>query len=234
MIIRIRSEKEIDSYEERLTKLADLSVERLMTRQERGLELLRLLRFSKSGRHPLEDRDLNFIEQVNQTFTYLVSLRAVRLLLEQYPGIDGFLLNLGTQAGSDIESFDRTVAAEVFAAVTPSNARKFVKDIQKVLKSPAKHKYVFFDAPGSLQGDVKNWRDLRKFRCGQYTYERIRSSTADPELPLRPAGRALAHRRGRAAGRGSRGGERRSTSTATQRRRTRRGRSPEFPSSLTW
>ena len=155
MIIRIRSEKEIDSYEERLTKLADLSVERLMTRQERGLELLRLLRFSKSGRHPLEDRDLNFIEQVNQTFTYLVSLRAVRLLLEQYPGIDGFLLNLGTQAGSDIESFDRTVAAEVFAAVTPSDARKLVKDIQKVLKSPAKHKYVFFYAPGFSAGRRK-------------------------------------------------------------------------------
>jgi len=85
------------------------------------------------------------VEQVNQTWTYLVSL------FERHPDAGGFRLNFGTEAGSDILSLvPNVVAAEVFAAVRPSNNRKLTKDLQKLVREcpEARARYVFFHAPG--------------------------------------------------------------------------------------
>lgn len=54
-----------------------------------------------------------------------------------------FRLNLGTASGSDIESECGGVAAEV----TPTNNQKLKMDINKVLKTSAKLKFVFSCAP---------------------------------------------------------------------------------------
>lgn len=157
MLIRIQSRSELQAYEAKIKEAAERTMRDFASREETGMQLLHLLKFAKIGRHPIQERDLNFIEQVNQTFTYLVSLRAVHLLFDIHPDIDGFLLNLGTRAGSDIENLDRRViAAEVFAAVKPSNNRKLSKDVHKVIRSPAKHKYVFFHAPGFSVGRQVN------------------------------------------------------------------------------
>ena len=62
-----------------------------------------------------------------------------------------FAINLGTASGTDIESVaPKVVAAEVFAAVHPSNNRKLAKDLKKLaLECPdADARYVFFGAPG--------------------------------------------------------------------------------------
>ena len=92
---------------------------------------------------------LNLIEQVNQTFTALVSVRAVEYLFDHHPGACPFRVNLGTAPGSDIESLDRSVVAEVFAATSPSSNQKKKKDIAKAAAVPAKHRYVFFHCPGN-------------------------------------------------------------------------------------
>jgi hypothetical protein len=106
------------------------------------------MKFHELGYHPIENRRLNLIEQVNQTFTYLVSLAAAEQILIRHPGSAPISLNLGTSAGSDLESASQSVAAEVFAAVRRTNNRKLVKDVAKVAETDATHKYVFFYCPG--------------------------------------------------------------------------------------
>jgi hypothetical protein len=112
-----------------------------------GLGFLRRAKFMKSGCDPLaSDRPLNLIEQINQSFTYLVSIRAAEYLLERYPENAPFTLNLGAIAGPDIISADGSIAAETFAATSPESNKKVRKDIEKVTATGAAKKYVFFYA----------------------------------------------------------------------------------------
>jgi len=124
------------------------------------IEALARLKFCEIGRHPLEDRPLNLIEQVNQTFTYLASLAAVEEIARRHPDAWPIELNLGTAPGSDVSSRSADVAAEVFAAVRPGNNRKLRRDIDRVRKRSERHKYVFFYSPdradpvAPAEGDV--------------------------------------------------------------------------------
>jgi hypothetical protein len=116
-----------------------------------GLAILRALKFESFGRHPLESRDLNLIEQINQTWTYLVSFRALTFLFERHPEAGGFKLSLGTSSGTDIMSLvPNAVAAGTFAATSPRSNRKLTKDLQKLLRDcpEVRVRYVFFAAPG--------------------------------------------------------------------------------------
>lgn len=122
-----------------------------------GLEVLRKMKFDAIGWHPFDDpaRPLNLIEQVNQTWTCLVSLKALPFLFDWHPDVGGFQLNLATQGGTDILSvFPDAVAAEGFAAVTLDNNRKLEKDLKKLKQEhpKAKARYVFFAAPGVKHG----------------------------------------------------------------------------------
>ena len=109
------------------------------------------LKFTEFGRHPIEDRALNLIEQVNQTFTYLASFAAAEEIGRRHPDAAPIRLNLGTASGSDVESPSAGVAAEVFAAVSSDNNDKLVKDIKKVAGTSAQHKYVFYFCPGDTR-----------------------------------------------------------------------------------
>lgn len=94
----------------------------LLANESDSLQLLRLMKFTELGYHPGEDRSLNLIKQVNQTFTYLVSLEATRWVLLQHPQLllQGLNINLGTQPGFDLESVESgLMAAEVIAATHP-------------------------------------------------------------------------------------------------------------------
>ena len=95
---------------------------------------------------------MNLIEQVNQTFTYLASVKAVKKLMELHPTLSPFTVNLGTAPGSDIASANGELAAEVFAAVSTASNRKLMKDRQKVSQTSATFKYVFFMCPGMGPG----------------------------------------------------------------------------------
>ena len=151
--MEIRSIAEIEIFEKSIRAAADLAVQRLRelsTSSSDGLAVLRALKFEPFGRHPLEPRDLNLIEQINQTWTYLVSLRALTFLFERHPEAVGFKLSLGTRSGTDIMSLaPYAVAAETFAATSPRSNRKLTQDVQKLVRDcpEARARYVFFAAP---------------------------------------------------------------------------------------
>jgi hypothetical protein len=122
----------------------------LVASRTEPLELLRQFKFQKIGRHPLEHRELNFIEQVNQTWTCLVTLNALQFLFDRHTdAAGGFRLNLCARSGTDILSVvPDLVAAETFAAVSWSNNRKGYDDLNRLATSSARYRYVFFAAPG--------------------------------------------------------------------------------------
>ena len=122
--------------------------------RESPLGVLRRLKFESVGRDPLSDRPLNLIEQVNQTFTYLATFEAVKYLFRIHPASAPFTVNLGTASGPDISSSDGSVVAEVFAAVTPNNNQKLSKDLKKLSKVAAAHRYVFYSCIGHAAAEL--------------------------------------------------------------------------------
>jgi len=117
------------------------------------MALLKAMRFETVGHDPLTGAPLNVVEQLNQTFTILVTLRAVERLIELHPDAGGFRLALGTSSGRDIESVvPDLVAAEVFSATHPASNQKLKKDLARLSGDPARHRYVFFAAPGYVAG----------------------------------------------------------------------------------
>ena len=153
--IQIRNVEEIEPYEEKLRESAEKARGQLaeILQGEGGIRLISRIKFEKIGFDPLDpERALNLIEQVNQTCTYLASLKAVRALISLHPDMQGYHLNLGTTSGTDIESLDGSIATEVFAATSPKSNRKLQRDMEKVRAVKAAHKYVFFACPGIPEG----------------------------------------------------------------------------------
>jgi predicted O-linked N-acetylglucosamine transferase (SPINDLY family) len=154
--ITLKNQAEIDEYIEILNDAANSAQMNILELSEysEGMQLLEEIKFEKIGYDPLNvERSLNYIEQVNQTFTYLASFKAVEILLRLHPEACEFVLNLATAAGTDNESKDEGgIAAEVFAATSPSNNNKLNKDFEKVSKTNAANKYVFFLCPSIEAG----------------------------------------------------------------------------------
>lgn len=147
----IRTVEEADEIVTTVTQSAERALAELAksATAKHGLQALWSMKFSSVGCDPLNaDSPLNLIEQINQTFTYLASAKAVKQLLELHPELAPFTVNLGTSPGSDIESACGSLAAEVFAAVNTSNNRKLARDRVKVSQTGARFKYVFFMCPG--------------------------------------------------------------------------------------
>lgn len=150
----IRTEKDVHLLVDTVTRSAERAIEQVakVSAGAKGLQVLWSMKFSPIGCDPLDaDSPLNLIEQLNQTFTYLATAKALKLLFELHPERAPFTVNLGTSSGSDIES-EQSLAAEVFAAVNTSNNRKLAKDLAKVGQTPAELKFVFFMCPGYEQG----------------------------------------------------------------------------------
>ena len=114
------------------------------------LDLLRAMKFETAGFHPVADHALNVIEQINQTFTYVVALAACRVLIDRHPEAGGFVLAPGAHMSRplDIMSVEPGLAgAETFAAISPTNNRKLAGDLTKLAGRPERHRYVFFASP---------------------------------------------------------------------------------------
>lgn len=124
---------------------------------EKPMNFLYQLKFQQIGCDPLNlSRELNLIEQLNQTFTYLASLNGAEFLFARHPTVQSLTLNLGTSPGSDIETHeDGGIAAEIFATVTPRNNRKLANDIEKVSAIDAQHRYVLFMSPEHEAGPYR-------------------------------------------------------------------------------
>lgn len=145
----IHSTRELDELENQVIAAAKRTVDALrnLLSEAEPLHAFSQMKFELSGFHPTDDRSLNLIEQINQTFTYLASVQATRWLFQHHPDAAPFRLNLGTTGGTDIESNDGSIAAETFASVNPRNNRKLDTDIDKVGCTAATHKYVFYICP---------------------------------------------------------------------------------------
>lgn len=118
-------------------------------------DALRRMKFEAVGFHPIKGHPLNLIEQINQTFTYLVALKATEWLLERHPDAGGFRLAPGADAVLPLDIMSVTpglVGAETFAAVHPNNNRKLAADLRKLAGSNFQHRYAFFYAPGFAIG----------------------------------------------------------------------------------
>lgn len=115
-----------------------------------GLDLLRAMKFDQVGTHPLNGHALNAIEQVNQTWTYLTALAAVRVLFTLHPDAGSFRIAPGAHAAQPLDvmsEIEGLVGAETFAAVDPRNNQKLAKDLKKLTGRAEMHRYVFFCSP---------------------------------------------------------------------------------------
>ena len=134
--ITLNTIKEIDGYMDDLRTSAEEVELKLAQVLEHAdpLDLLYRIKFEGIGCDPFDSRrSLNLVEQINQTFTYLASFKAAKMLFLWHQGLTSLRLNLGTQSGTDIESdCDGGISAEVFAAVAPSSNDKLRKDINKL------------------------------------------------------------------------------------------------------
>lgn len=154
---------EVDQHIQAINAAAD-RVRKFLTEQSfTGLAFLKTIKFDPIGWHPLEGHALNCIEQVNQTFTYLVAFEAARYLLERHPDVGGFDLAPGAHMAMALDIMSvapGVVGAETFAAVDPRNNNKIVKDLAKLSEHQEQYRYVFFSSP--RYPGFQRWPTLEK------------------------------------------------------------------------
>lgn len=148
--LTVHSVADADALVEKVRMAADYAQEWLLGQIGDPLGLFRQMKFEPVGFHPLSHGPLNLVEQINQTWTFLVAIAAAKQLLILHPDAGGFRLAPGAHASlaldimSEVEGF---VGAETFAAVSPRNNDKLQKDLAKLRGRPEKHRYVFFLSP---------------------------------------------------------------------------------------
>ena len=157
MILTISSHADLDAH---LAAVEESTTKAIAAIAAAGMpvQTLRRMKFEQIGFHPIEGHPLNFIEQINQTFTYLVALRATAWLLQRHPDAGGFQLAPGANAALPLDIMSvvpNLVGAETFAAVHPNNNRKLAGDLQKLKDFPHRFRYAFFYAPGFSHGRVE-------------------------------------------------------------------------------
>lgn len=149
-VLLIRSPAEADALAERVRASATQLQTWMARFSGEGIALLRALKFEPVGVHPIDGHPLNAIEQVNQSWTYLATLSAVRVLIDLHPDAGGFTIAPGAHAAQPLDVMSRVeglVGAETFAAVHPGNNRKLAKDLAKLADRTETCRYVFFASP---------------------------------------------------------------------------------------
>jgi hypothetical protein len=158
--MRIQSLAEVAVLRSQVMSTCDQTIGRiaaLCAETQPGFHKMRKLRFEDVGVDPLEATPLNFVEQLNQAFTWLTAFKAIETLHRMHPNLFPCEVNAGNVAdGFDIESAQGGVVAEVFAAVKPTNNRKLEKDVAKIKGVPFGHKYVFFNCPDYVEGRCRD------------------------------------------------------------------------------
>jgi hypothetical protein len=127
MHLEVRTVADVDRYLDLVRASAARAQQWVANHSGDPLDLLRYMKFEQIGFHPVEDRALNIIEQINQTWTFVVALLATRQLLQLHPEAEGFKVAPGAHMALDLDimsEVDGLVGAETFAAVDPANNRK--------------------------------------------------------------------------------------------------------------
>lgn len=157
MILTISSRSDIETHLSTINNSTSKAIAAIASAGS-PVEALRRMKFERIGLHPIEGHALNFIEQVNQTFTYLVALKATDWLLSQHPEAGGFRLAPGAKAALPLDIMSVVpdlVGAEAFAAVHPNNNRKLERDMRKLQDVRARYRYAFFYCPGFTLGRIE-------------------------------------------------------------------------------
>jgi hypothetical protein len=143
-------EKIIRNTEKHINELMDNSI---------GIEFMRKLKFySSTGYDPLFEEEMNFGEQINQIWTYMVCLVAVEQLMNDFPE-KKFWVSFGDENGYDVESEDGSVVCECFATTNPKNNGKLNDDTKKLSNNNvAKYKYIIFYAQNREEVFVQSRR----------------------------------------------------------------------------
>lgn len=146
----VRTPADVDRYLHLVRASAARAQAWVISHRGDPLDLLRQMKFHAVGFHPVEDRPLNLIEQLNQTWTYAVALEAARKLLEFHPEAGGFNVAPGAHMSLDLDIMSiepGLVGAETFAATSPGSNNKLNKDLAKLATRAEPHRYIFFCAP---------------------------------------------------------------------------------------
>ena len=141
---------DIDRYLDQVRNAAAKIQKWIAAQDGEPLDLMRRMKFETGGFHPILGHALNIIEQVNQTWTFVVALCAARRLLELHPDAGGFVLAPGAHGAIDLDIMSQApglVGAETFAAVNPANNKKLKKDLLKLAARTERHRYIFFMSP---------------------------------------------------------------------------------------
>ena len=149
--ILIASPEQADALMAKVRDAADQAQRWIKGHAGGPMDLLRMIKFESVGRHPIDGYPLNFIEQINQTWTFAVAIAAARRLVTMHPEAGGMLLAPGAHASQDLDIMSVNpgiVGAETFAAVRPSNNDKLAHDLRKLDARNEQYRYVFFMSPG--------------------------------------------------------------------------------------
>lgn len=156
-VFNVSSPDDIALYEERIRDHSAQTFGTVKSLLDQDpIAFLASMKFGKLGKHPIEDRSINFIEQLNQTFTYLTALEAAKLIFKWHPDCGELTLAPGAHAPKkacgavrlDIESAKPDyIGAETFSAATPKSNRKIDKDLDKLTTRIEAHRYIFFSSP---------------------------------------------------------------------------------------
>jgi hypothetical protein len=148
--LTVRSVEDIERHLGRVREAAAHAQAWVAAQRGDPLDLLRRMKFEPVGRHPIDGRPLNLVEQLNQTWTFSVALAAARELLLLHPEAGGYRLAPGAHASIPLDimsEIEGLVGAETFAAVDPANNRKLALDLVKMTTRPEQNRYVFFMSP---------------------------------------------------------------------------------------
>lgn len=165
----IERESEVDLLLDEIRASARRAQDWIASFAGEPLELFKQMKFGPVGFHPLDDRPLNIVEQINQTWTFTTALLATKRLLELHPDARGYSLAPGAHASQDLDIMSLEpglVGAEIFAAVSVNSNRKLQKDLAKLASREELNRYVFFMVPKFEQtvrleqferGGIKVW-----------------------------------------------------------------------------
>jgi hypothetical protein len=150
-MIYIESAEKIGELLEKARLSAKQAHEHLLSTSIDSVDLMFSLKFEPIGSHPITHHKINLIEQINQFWTFVTALTAAREILKLHPDVGGLALAPGAHAAQQFDIMSRkknVLAAEVFAAVDPTNNGKIKSDVDKLANDKARYRYVFFMSPG--------------------------------------------------------------------------------------
>lgn len=160
----VRTSNQIAGMKSKVRSAASLTLQNLRALGSDPMEALWTLKFEPQGHHPLSGQRANIVEQLIGTFTVMATLAAADLLLKSFPNTGGLVLRPGNIPGREIESVNpNVVEAEVLALVNMDANNRLGRNINRMVKSSADNRFVFFYCPDHAAG---RRRDLEEAGTG--------------------------------------------------------------------